>query len=287
MKCEFMTRASLALATVLFVCSCAPSLTDEDEQPLHRTVETDAFHKDASSIRLVQYNVGAFYKSGSSSIPMISAMMEEISADVISMNEVDSVTTRTGRENQLAVFCDRMGGWNNQFFEAMPYKGGKYGLGIVWASRFKSLVTDKVPIPQGEGGEPRVLGVVEFEDFVYATVHLDNLSGNARLAGVSVILDYMNTHYGSSSKPVFVCGDFNCEPNSQPIAKMREGGFDVISSTLNTMPSDAPRGCIDYIFLRRGKKNVKVPKSLVVRNFSTGDVKVASDHLPIFVDVIL
>ena len=49
----------------------------------------------------MQYNVGVFHKSGSSSLQMVSDMMKELQVDVISLNELDSVTTRTGKVDQL------------------------------------------------------------------------------------------------------------------------------------------------------------------------------------------
>ena len=235
-------------------------------------------------LRLAHYNVGAFNKTDSSSTDVIAAMMSEIEADVVSVNEVDSCTTRTGLADQLADMSEKMGGWGCWYASAMPYRGGAYGIGISYDPKFKVIRTDKVALPKLTGTEPRALAVVEFEDFVFATCHLDYKTEDSQLGQIAVINDYMDKNYGDGAKPVFLCGDFNCVPGSAPIEEMLKS-WKMISPAQLTYPAVDSRKCIDYVFVRAGRRKVDVVDAKVYTGFKTGDVETASDHLPLYVDV--
>lgn len=237
-------------------------------------------------LRLAHYNVGVFHKTAESSIDVIAAMMKEIEADVVSLNELDSCARRTGFVDQLAQMSVLMGDWGSHYVSAMPFQGGAYGIGITYDPSLNLVKKDKVALPKLLGPEPRVLAVTEFEDFVFATCHLDYVSEETQLGQVDVINEYFNTVYADCDKPIFLCGDFNSKPESDPIMKMIQS-WTLISETALTYPADAPRKCIDYIFVRPGKTEIKVAESKVYTDFSTGDVRTASDHLPVFVDVVI
>lgn len=236
------------------------------------------------ALKLAHYNVGVFNKTESSSTDVIAAMMSEIGADVVSVNEVDSCTTRTGLVDQLADLSKKMGDWGCWYASAMPYKGGAYGIGISYNPKLKVVRTDKVALPKLTGTEPRALAVVEFEDFVFATCHLDYKTADAQLGQIEVINAYMDKAFGNGAKPVFLCGDFNCVPESDPIEEMLKS-WKMISPVQMTYPAITPKKCIDYVFVREGVCKVDVVDAKVYTAFKTGNVETASDHLPLYVDV--
>lgn len=242
--------------------------------------------QDEIALRLVHYNVGAFKKTADSSVESIADMMREIGADVVSVNEVDSCTTRTGLVDQLAQMAVKMGDWDYHYAAAMPYQGGAYGVGITYDPALNIVKKDRVPLPKLIGTEPRVLAVTEFEDFIFATCHLDYATEETQLGQIAVINEYVGAVYGDSQKPFFLCGDFNCEPESTPISVMQQT-WTLISATDLTYPAVNSRKCIDFIFVRPGKAEVKVVGSKVYTDFATGDVKTASDHLPVVADVVI
>ena len=130
----------------------------------------DTYPKEKHVTRIVQYNVGVFAKEVENSIPMVASMMSEIGADAVSLNELDSCTTRHGNY-QLSDFAEAMGGWEYRFSRAMPFAGGAYGVGIVVPEKILDAFT--VALPKGKGTEPRACGVVETKRYVLATTHLD------------------------------------------------------------------------------------------------------------------
>ena len=239
---------------------------------------------DEVALRLAHYNVGAFKKTPDSSVGVIADMMKEIGADVLSVNEVDSCAVRTGQVDQLAEFAEKMGDWGCHYTAAMPFQGGAYGVGITYDPKLNFVKKDRVGLPKLSGSEPRVLAVTEFEDFVFATCHLDYKNEETQLGQIAVINEYVGAVYGDSEKPFFLCGDFNCEPGSEPINEMLKS-WEQISTCDLTYPAVDPVKCIDFIFVRPGACEVKVKSAEVRTDFQEGDVKTASDHLPVVVEV--
>lgn len=233
------------------------------------------------SLTLVQYNVGVFNKSDGSSIDVIARAVKEMDADAVTLNELDSCAIRTGGVYQLEAFARVMGGWNHHYASAMPFQGGAYGVGIASDPSLKIVRTGKVSLPRINGYEPRAMAVVEYEDFILASTHLD-LTPESRLAQVEVINHYMDSVYRDAVKPIFIGGDFNCEPDSEPILLMKKS-WTILSVTSFTYPSDNPRTCIDYIFVRPQGHKVTMRRAEVPSSLESVGLDVASDHLPVVV----
>ena len=241
--------------------------------------------KEKSTLTLVQYNVGVFDKYDNSSVESVARAVKEMSADAVTFNEVDSCTTRTGSVDQMAAFAEAMGGWNQHYASAMPYKDGAYGVGVAASPGLKVVKKDKVSLPKLDGKEPRAVAVVEFEDFVLCSTHLD-LTLASQLGQIEVINHYVDSVYAGSGKPVFLGGDFNCFPESEPIAELKKT-WTLLTPETFTFPSDAPDRCIDYIFVRPHGKKVAVEATEIPQALQTSDLTTASDHLPVLLKVTL
>lgn len=277
-------KFALFAAVLSFAVSCQEE-EYFDEKPLHtKDEEASVMEKEETSLRLVQYNVGIFQKSGSSALNMVAAMMTELEADVIGLNEIDSCTTRSGKVQQTAVFADKMGSWKFNFSKAMNHAGGAYGVAATWRPDLKAVRMHDVKLPQSGGNEPRTMAVVEFENFIFATCHLDHSNSTVQIAQIAALNSFFDTNYGLTKKPIFITGDFNNDPSSETIKEMQKT-WKLISGTTATFSSSSPKRCIDYIFVRQNGAEVTVVKTAVPRSFASGTVATASDHLPVFVDV--
>ena len=62
------------------------------------------------TLRIVTYNVGVFHKADTNTTRMVADMMNELGAQVLSLNELDSCTVRTGNEYQLDSLARELGG---------------------------------------------------------------------------------------------------------------------------------------------------------------------------------
>lgn len=266
--------ATLSLLAVAGLYSCG------HKSPVSTSVtgETD--------ITLVTYNVGVFSKSGSNTTGMIAQMLKEMGADVVSLNELDSCTTRNP-SFQIRDLATEMGGWNWNFAPAIDYQGGKYGVGIIAAPGMEIMSRKRLTLDKGDGAEQRALAVCEFRDFVFCSTHLDHRSADAQYKQAQQINSWIETTYGATDKPVFLCGDFNALPGSATLVYMRDS-WTVISPNGFTFSAKNPSKCIDYIMVyKNAAPRVEVLSAVIPTSFRTGSVSIASDHLPVLVKVKL
>jgi len=240
--------------------------------------------KNADTYTLVTYNVGVFSKSGTNTTDMVASMMKELSPDAISLNELDSCTLRNP-SFQIKEFAQKMGGWYYLFAPAIKHQGGKYGIGIVNSPRLKILRHHYINLDKADGGEQRALAVAEFPDFVFCSTHLDHRSANAQLLQVAQIDSLVAADYGSSDKPIILCGDLNCLPDSGTIQELQKN-WTIISPDAFTFSAKKPSKRIDYFLVRKSTAgHIEVKDARVCKTFESGDVAVASDHLPVMVKI--
>ena len=243
------------------------------------------YSRPAETFRLVTYNVGVFNKYIADDYPLVAEMMKEVGADAVCLNELDSCTTRTGGVFQLERIARLMGGWDYCYGAAMPYCGGSYGEGVM--TRDRAVGKFSVPLPQGPGAEPRVLTVVELENCVIATTHLDHKSAAAHLEQIAVINRVMEEKYGRSQKPVFLGGDLNATPDSESIRTLQERWTILTPTATGTYPSVDPKSCIDYILQLDNGAACEATEARVLQRFEAGDAARASDHLPVLLEIRL
>ncbi len=258
-------RVILLLGAVLLLASCGVAKKQE------------------GTIRLMQYNVGVFHKSGENSAPDVAAIIKEYKADIVSLNELDSCNTRNP-EYQLRELAYGLGGWEYRFGRAIPYRGGAYGDGIVTPSAIVYGAAGN--LPNFEGSEVRAFVVVETAQYVFISTHLDHEYENARLQQSRIINNYVLGKYGRSTKPVFLAGDLNATRTEACMQEFAQF-WDILTPDAPTYPSDGADECIDYIMLLRNPGYVRVTplKSGVITKSKEASLAKASDHLPVFADV--
>ena len=188
--------------------------------------------------------------------------------DVVALQELDSMTGRSGHRYQLGELADRTQ-YHPIFGSAIDYDGGKYGVGILTLE--SPISVKRIPLP---GEEPRVLLVVELKDYVIACTHLD-LEAEQRLASVPLIVAEAQRW----QKPFLLAGDWNDTPDS-PLMQEMTKTFTILSGDDATFPADDPKECIDYVASFKGQ-SVMVLKSNVIAEPE------ASDHRPLVVRVQL
>ena len=184
--------------------------------------------------------------------------------DVVALQELDSMTGRSGQRYQLGELAIRTG-YHPVFGSAIDYDGGKYGVGIL--TREHPLSTKRIPLP---GEEPRVLLVVEMKDYVLACTHLD-LEEEQRLASVPLIVDEAQRW----QKPFILAGDLNDAPDSELLQEMTKY-FTILSGDQPTFPADEPTECIDYVASFKAWPAVTLEHNVI-------EEPAASDHRPLVV----
>ena len=226
-----------------------------------------------TGLRLMTYNIkNATGLDGVTDYQRVADAIVRAGADVVAVQEVDSMTRRSGGRYVLGEVAMRAR-MHAYFAPAINYDGGKYGIGIL--SKERPLRVEAVSLPGRE--EARALLLAEFPGYVFCSTHL-SLTPADRLASVAKIEEFA----ASAGKPVFLAGDFNDHPQSE-FMKMLQQEFKVISNPKrNTFPADKPTETIDYILIR-SDSTVKYAAT----STRVPDEPLASDHRPVVVDVRL
>lgn len=207
-------------------------------------------------------------------------VIRQVQPDVVALQELDSMTGRSGRCYQLGELARRTG-YEAVFGPAIDYDGGKYGVGILVNET--PLSTKCIPLP---GEEPRVLLVVELKDYVMACTHLD-LEEEARLASVPLIVEEAQRW----QKPFVLAGDWNDGPDSPLLQELMQH-FILLSTCGVSYPADDPKECLDYIAVYKdrpanGLESVVIEEPEKVLETSVINEPEASDHRPVVVRALM
>ena len=223
----------------------------------------------AQKVRVMSYNVrNGLGVDAVKDIKRCAEIVREVQPDVVAIQEVDSMT----RRNKYYVL-GKMGellGYHAYFGKAISYQGGSYGVGVL--SKRPALSVKTYPLPNHI--EARVLLVVEYEKYYMLSTHL---SGVPRKLGRGIQVDIIRDVVAKLDKPVFIAGDTNARPTSAPMKAFKEFATVLSDENKLTAPSQDPGKCIDYILGANG--SFKVKRDVVL------DGTIASDHLPLYVDV--
>lgn len=229
--------------------------------------------KKNSSLRMMTYNIhNAIGMDEKVDIARVAEVILRSAPDVVAVQEIDSVTERSGKVDVLGELGKKTG-MHALFAPAIEFQGGKYGIGILSKQAPRSW--KQIALPGRE--EARTLLLAEFDEYYFACVHL-SLTDEDRDASVGLIKEVLS----QTDKPVFLAGDWNMEADSPEFEKM-EKVFDVLNDTaVYTCPAPLPEACIDYVAVAKQciqNASVEVLKKEVIAE------KVASDHRPVVVEV--
>ena len=122
----------------------------------------------ARDIRLMSYNIhNSIGLDGRLDTKRIASVIDNVSPEVVAIQEIDSITGRSHGRNLLAEIAG-YAGMRHLFAPAIDFDGGKYGIGIL--CKEKPIKEIQVSLPGSE--EKRTLLAVEFKDYVFACTHL-------------------------------------------------------------------------------------------------------------------
>lgn len=200
------------------------------------------------TLRVVSYNIK--HGRGNDNVVNLdrtAAVLRTLQPDVVGLQEVDDLVTRSGGVPQAQRLGESLG-LHHAFGRFMDYQGGAYGMAIL--SRHPIVSTQSVRLP--DGNEPRVALAVEIQ-----------LPSNRRLTIVNVHFDWVNddkfrfaqaetlTKYLDALKtPYVLLGDFNDEPGSRTLALFKQRAAEAAKPAADrfTFSSTEPTKEIDFVF---------------------------------------
>ncbi len=263
--------AALAAAAALCVAGCIP------------------FRHAPSTVKVLVFNIHAGKDAaGHDSVQAIADLIRSVEPDVALLQEVDRGTARSGHVDQLQALMEATG-YAGVFGRSLDFDGGTYGIAAL--SHHGFVFDQTVPLPiatvqerAGGSHEPRVALVTVSRTAVRnlqaITTHLDASAGNdIRLQEVQDLLLPVHARLGPT-RPVLLGGDFNAEPGSPEVQKVRDAGLRDAWTECGqgdgfTYPAESPAKRIDYVFLGG---SIRCTAARVI------DTRI-SDHRPLVVTV--
>lgn len=224
-----------------------------------------------NTLKLMSYNIkNANGMDNVCNFQRIANVINNTSPDVVAIQEVDSMTNRSGQKYVLGEIAERTQ-MHGYFAPAIDYDGGKYGIGLL--TKQVPLRLQTLPLPGRE--EARTLILAEFADYIYCCTHM-SLTEEDRMKSLELVKAFTS----SSTKPLFLAGDMNAEPESGFIKKLQKD-FQILSNPKqHTFPAPDPKETIDYIaMLKQNAKGFAVISAKVINE------PMASDHRPILVEL--
>ena len=248
-----------ALVAALPLLACAP----------RADVEPSASARSARRAPLVVlvYNIHAGKDAaGVGNLDRVAELARAHGADVVLLQEVDRLTTRSGGVDQLEALAERTA-LHGVFGRTLDYQGGEYGIALL--SRYPVTAHALVPLPT-EPPQPRAGGSREPRGALVATLaapggplhvvntHLD-ASGDTtwRMQEVRRLAQLADS-LRATGAPVVVGGDLNATPESAVIGTLAAAGLRDGWAACGgegaglTFPARAPVKRIDYLFLAPG-----------------------------------
>jgi len=217
------------------------------------------------TLRVLTYNI--HHGEGTDErfdLERLARVIEDLSPDVVAVQEVDCKTDRASGVDQAAQL-GKLCGMHHAFGQAMPYSNGQYGEAIL--SRFPIEKAVVHPLPYFLDHEPRAALEVQVHvegigPLIFVGTHLCHQNNDLRTLQTTRMGQLFDNAEGP---PVILAGDFNARPGSDPMNVLLENGWiDVI----------APRSRIDYVLVRAADP-WQVKEVVIV------DEPVASDHDPV------
>jgi endonuclease/exonuclease/phosphatase family metal-dependent hydrolase len=199
-------------------------------------------------LRVLQFNIRAGRSdSGAVDLAEIAAEIEAVHPDLVSLNEVDTDTSRT-RADEPAVLAGATG-FHVVYGPNLVYDGGPFGNAVL--SRYPVLDSRNLRLPGRLGLEPRglltVVVRVDGRRVWFSSTHLSDGNDGRPSRTLQALAMLQAVH--RESGPVIVAGDLNSVPTDLPVRILRQRLLDAQeqggTGVGDTIPQESPRSRID------------------------------------------
>lgn len=220
-------------------------------------------------IRVMSYNIRiGIGMDDSLRLNRAAKVIRNIKPDFVGLQEVDSMCERSGWVDQARELAS-LTKMHSIFAPAIERSKGLYGIAAL--VKKKPLNYTYIALPGID--EPRTFLILEYKNYLLCNTHL-SLRAESRQESIKIIRNVLKAY----RKPIILTGDFNMVPESDEFKMITKDWSLLSDSSIRTYPSNNPNLTLDYIF---GFKAY----SYQVLKKEVPNGQMASDHLPIYVDV--
>lgn len=241
-------------------------------------------------VRIMTYNVhSCIGMDGKLAPERIARVIARYSPDIVALQELDVNRSRTKKVDQADTVA-RYLGMQMHFHGSMQLQKERFGDAILTQHPMRLVKANNLPIsPYKPNSEPRGALWVAIDilghEIQLINTHL-SLRSQERRAQVQSLLSHEWLGHPDCRSPTILCGDFNARPSSPEWKKLDKRLADAQVRLANHRPqktffSRFPTTRIDHIFID------KSIEPLAIYTPDNALVKVASDHLPLIIDITL
>lgn len=228
----------------------------------------------AQELKVMTYNIhhGA-NAANEDRLDELAQFIKSSGADLVGLQEVDSVCKRSGNVDQMK----RLGELTGMYFafvRHLAYDGGAYGQGMLSKYPITAIENYRITLLKKDGPkDTRALISAKVtlpyqKQLIFASVHFA-LDAPSRLIQSDETINYLR----NNKIPVILTGDLNATPDQKEIVNLEKYFAKTDTEQRFTFPVDGASKKIDYIFVSK-----KFFKRTV--NYKVFDDAKASDHLP-------
>ena len=286
----------IILGLILFVVFAAHADTKVLTPEKNGTPNKIYSESQAPQLTIANYNMAA---ARVSDLSTLAKAIKAMNADIISLNEVDKNTQRSGKVDQVAELA-KLTGMHAAFGKAIDFEGGEYGVALL--SKYPIDKQQVFPLPSGDG-EQRVLLVTQIQvphfdsPIIMMSTHLDwQEDPTIRLQQIreieNVTIGNTDSSFNNIASSIkLLAGDFNDTYNGPAIRELERywNPLVVEGADMRTWPAANPALDLDHLFAFRGQQwkieELTVPNKKA--EWKAVNWPVASDHIPVIVKMKL
>lgn len=203
----------------------------------------------------------------------IAEVIQQSGADIVGLQEVDSVCLRSGRTDQAKKLAE-LTGMYYAFVRHIPFEGGAYGIALLSKYSIRGIKNHRLPIASDIPGETRAfltarIKISKQKKWLIGVAHLDYRDATSRKKQAEQIIDI----FKQSSLPGILVGDLNAMPAQGETAGILSFFQDTQPDDSFTYPAIQPSKKIDYILIRQSHPVSVLKQEVIPVSYS--------DHRPV------
>lgn len=202
----------------------------------------------------------------------IAATIRTSGADLVAVQELDSITKRSNGVYQLKVLAEKLNMYYH-FEKTISHDGGSYGIGILSRYPLEEVAAYKLPQVDGIKSEPRKILLakvrIQGKPIYFGCTHVDF----TKQVNPVQMKELVRVLKSLPEIPVIIGGDFNATSDMEGMKLMLTQFQNASVKNDFTIPVLHPTKKIDFIFY----KGLSFVQDSVMTSHNYG-----SDHLPVW-----
>ncbi len=227
------------------------------------------------TLRVMSYNIHVGQDAANKDqLRNMAAFIKSSRADIVGLQEVDSVCNRSGKVDQMK-FLAQSTGMHFAYARHFAFDGGSYGIGILSKFPLQDVKDQRIILTSDGKSDAATRALLTAKvvsgntEILFATVHMDYRDSNSRFAQSEELVQVL----GKAKLPVILTGDFNAVPGTKEVMNLETILIDTGKDTDLSYSAIKPNKKIDFVMVSKGHL-AKAKKSEVYP-------VLFSDHLPV------